>query len=63
MQQDNVVKTEYIMETVLFTFCNILTIQTTAHKIAVENFKAVTKQRTRSNFKKNTIGDGGSTAL
>ena len=53
------------METVLLTFYDMqrkknnrkktffsLTIQTTAHKRAVENIKAVTKHRTRSKFKK-----------
>ena len=63
MQQDNVVKTEYIKETVLFIFYNsqrqekndrkahfFLKIQTNAHKRAVEN-EAGTKQITRSKFK------------
>ena len=63
MQQDNVVKTEYIKETVLFLFCNsqrqgkknkkahfFLKIQTNAHKRAVEN-EAGTKHITRSKFK------------
>ena len=63
MQQDNVVKTEYIKETVLFIFYNsqrqeknnrkahfFLKIQTTAHKKAVENIEAGTKHITRSKF-------------
>lgn len=63
MQQGNVVKTEYIMETFFFTFYNMqrqekiigkfffLTIQTTAHIRAAENIEAVTMHRTRSKFK------------
>ena len=71
MRQDNVVKTEYINKTVFSTFYNMqrqekiigrktffLTIQTTAHKRAVENIKAVTKHRTRSKFKTSNVRKG-----